>query len=656
MEQHLETNPGQPDSGLTKSAARLGQPWAPKVPDKPVETLAETRELPSHIDSGTKRANLRDGMKGVDGRGNNQSIDLERDSLSELRPRGIRRSDRISRALPRSPTPPQYEATWTEEHPDWAKDWRIPLSFHRTTVDKEDIARLDEGQFLNDSLLTFYLRYLHVTLEKENPTLAKRVYFHNSFFYAKLRPIKGRTINYEGVKTWTAKIDLLAHDFIVVPVNEYSHWWVAIICNAPRLLSHQTEVVDVDAEAESDTSNRAEANGRTENENTRKRTPTHGAEAQATRTDDLILDGQAPTTSSRTSPKTATMTKGMSKMSISPQKMTQRGPVFDLSGDDDTSCVAHTVPDSDDDLDLPVVSDIVRRPATKPKKPTRKSAGPPPRKLDPKQPRIVTLDSLGSPHSVSVSFLKQYLLAEIKERKGIDLDDPGSLGTTAKDIPEQKNYCDCGVYLLGYIEAFIKDPDTFVRGILQREPPQWDVNAPKLRNRIRDIILDLQKSHQDEEEAENQAKAERKKQKKGRAASRGPGDPGSEAPGPVPDESSSRHVSPASTPANSRVHSRRGTPRQPTATLVADGTPPDELQHPPQLDPGSSKQRRPASASRRHDIAAIPVEDDSPTAVGASGVADETRTSQHILPHANAEDDDILPSIEDSGSAYARSG
>jgi sentrin-specific protease 7 len=69
-------------------------------------------------------------------------------SVSELRP--PRRSGRARRDV-LSPGPVHLPDRWTEVHPDWDKDWRLPLSFHRTAVEKDDIARLDEGQCLNDN-------------------------------------------------------------------------------------------------------------------------------------------------------------------------------------------------------------------------------------------------------------------------------------------------------------------------------------------------------------------------------------------------------------------------------------------------------------------------------------------------------------------------
>ncbi|PHH83760.1 hypothetical protein CDD82_2632 [Ophiocordyceps australis] len=142
-----------------------------------------------------------------------------------------------------SPPPAKRQRTpesWTAKNPDWQKAWKSSLVFpatgkNRATVDADDIIRLDEGQLLNDNLLAFYLRYLEHMLEVQNSQAQSKVYIFNTFFYEKLRSTKSK-INYEGVKTWTAKIDLFSYDYVIVPVNESAHWYLAIICNVQNTL------------------------------------------------------------------------------------------------------------------------------------------------------------------------------------------------------------------------------------------------------------------------------------------------------------------------------------------------------------------------------------------------------------------------------------
>lgn len=102
----------------------------------------------------------------------------------------------------------------------------------RTWIGQEDLRRLDDGQCLNDNLIAFGLQHLLVSSKHDHPH--KRIYLHNSYFHTNL---KGS--GYESVKSWTSNVDLLSYDYIVVPVNEGFHWWVAIICN-PGMLDSAT--------------------------------------------------------------------------------------------------------------------------------------------------------------------------------------------------------------------------------------------------------------------------------------------------------------------------------------------------------------------------------------------------------------------------------
>ena len=129
--------------------------------------------------------------------------------------------------------------------------WEQPIVYpstgpKRTTVDFDDIRRLDEGEFLNDNLVSFYLRYMAETA----PHLQKSVYFFNTYFYSALTttPKHKKGFNFEAVQKWTSKVDIFTYDFVVVPINEDVHWYVAIICN----LTNINRVCRVE-EAEDDT-------------------------------------------------------------------------------------------------------------------------------------------------------------------------------------------------------------------------------------------------------------------------------------------------------------------------------------------------------------------------------------------------------------------
>lgn len=443
-------------------------------------------------------------------RGAQETVDLDGEAAEgdifqclEARRSTRTRSTRSSLLLDTFESPPPTR--WTEENPDWAKDWKKPLTYSRTTVDKDDVARLDEGEFLNDNVINFYLQYLQDMLKKSNSTAGKRVYFHNTFFYEKLRPKKGRTISFDGVRRWTAKIDLFSYDYIVVPVNEHAHWWLAIMSNVPKFVADAMPEVEAEVEAEAKAETKAEAKAEVKEAIEVVDACADGAKSERPST----MDGERPSgpVSSPGSPKVhkAVIDVDAVKAEVAGKKTP---PAIRLH-------------DSDDDEVTEIKSDIIATPTTAspvrklPKAQVKKLFVKNTKRRDPKDPRIITLDSLGSPHSVSIDHLKQWLLAEIGDRKGVKPADPGALGMTAKTIPQQENYCDCGVYLLLYLQEFVRDPDAFIEDIVQRNERRWTTSAPDMRKQLRDLILHLQKT----QEADKGKKSPRERGDCGSAAS-----------------------------------------------------------------------------------------------------------------------------------------
>ncbi|KAJ8290614.1 hypothetical protein GJAV_G00015290 [Gymnothorax javanicus] len=106
-------------------------------------------------------------------------------------------------------------------------------------VTNEDLHCLESGEFLNDVIIDFYLKYF--VLEKLKKEDAHRIHVFSSFFYKRLNqrerkngsdssqlPMQKKRHN--RVKTWTRHVDLFQKDFIFVPINESAHWFLAVIC------------------------------------------------------------------------------------------------------------------------------------------------------------------------------------------------------------------------------------------------------------------------------------------------------------------------------------------------------------------------------------------------------------------------------------------
>ncbi|XP_004938323.2 sentrin-specific protease 7 isoform X3 [Gallus gallus] len=105
-------------------------------------------------------------------------------------------------------------------------------------VTREDLKCLEYGEFLNDVIIDFYLKYL--LLEKAPKHLAERTHIFSSFFYKCLTrtekfseedpKVSVAQRRHKRVRTWTRHINIFSKDYIFVPVNEESHWYMAVIC------------------------------------------------------------------------------------------------------------------------------------------------------------------------------------------------------------------------------------------------------------------------------------------------------------------------------------------------------------------------------------------------------------------------------------------
>ncbi|KAI0458004.1 hypothetical protein F5B21DRAFT_59022 [Xylaria acuta] len=459
-----------------------------------------------------------------------------------------------------SPEPGESEPEgWTSLNPGWEKQWRNSLVYpdtgkNRATVDKDDIQRLDEGQFLNDNIIIFYLRYLQKNLEDTNKDLARRIFFQNTFFYDKLKPTKtGQGINYDSVKTWTSKVDLFSKDYIIVPINEYTHWYVAIICNAPALLSSSAYHEQIDGNKNSETviPGGVEITPEAPEVSSRDRVP--GGSVSG---DNVAV------------PLREDFVENLRRMSIDSSDQPGYEPKQEM-GNNPNEVVGSTPNKSHEvyvvnDVDNPEAevehNPIVATPQTRKRIGKRSVIGPP--KHDPNQPRIITLDSLGATHSPTCSYLKQYLIAELKDKKGIEIPAPRAMGTTAKDIPEQTNHCDCGLFLLGYIQQFLLNPDAFLKSVLQRDSKiPWCLDPSALRNNIRDLIFSLQNDQQERENAAQEKKRQTKMSKpqtKGKETPIHTTDPGTN----LSDASSTSEPTSQGTPSD-----QAGTSKSPPAPL-----------------------------------------------------------------------------------------
>lgn len=102
-------------------------------------------------------------------------------------------------------------------------------------INKSDFKRLNDLCYLNDTLIEFGLKLWLADLRENEPELAEEVHVFSSFFYKKLN-VRDKEDGYRSVRKWTSKFDIFKKKYIIVPINENFHWYLAIIYRPEHVL------------------------------------------------------------------------------------------------------------------------------------------------------------------------------------------------------------------------------------------------------------------------------------------------------------------------------------------------------------------------------------------------------------------------------------
>lgn len=429
-----------------------------------------------------------------------------------------------------------------------------PPSKGGISVTNEDLDCLNEGEFLNDVIIDFYLKYL--VLEKLKKEDADRIHVFSSFFYKRLNQRERRNLNetskltiqqkrHGRVKTWTRHIDIFEKDFIFVPLNEAAHWFLAIICfpglekpiyepnpyyqehipavvkSAPsekerstsppisseldqlqhscatkKMLNkkHIAALNDIGTEAEETELlfGRRHSSGKSDLKKPNQLNNT----TEELHTVEFVCHKHAHRTSEANGLQCEHQTHVQATDGLQKIRLNYSEDSVDSSKLNEEELIDFSEDqdnqDSSDDDDLPD-DDCNSELGQWHLRPTIC-----------KQPCILLMDSLRGPsRSNVVRTLREYLEVEWEVRKG-------SKRSFSKDImkgsnpkvPQQNNFSDCGVYVLQYVESFFENP------ILSFELPMnltdW-FPRPRMktkREEIRNIILNLQEQQNKEKKGQ----------------------------------------------------------------------------------------------------------------------------------------------------------
>uniref|UniRef100_A0A8C0BJS2 Sentrin-specific protease 6 n=1 Tax=Buteo japonicus TaxID=224669 RepID=A0A8C0BJS2_9AVES len=416
------------------------------------------------------------------------------------------------------------------------------------SVTNEDLHCLNEGEFLNDVIIDFYLKYL--VLEKLKKEDADRIHVFSSFFYKRLNQRERRNIHetsnlsiqqkrHGRVKTWTRHVDIFDKDFIFVPLNEAAHWFLAVICfpglekpkYEPNPHYHENATTQIKSSSSDGESNTPSP---LPNESDAQNSPSKST-AKKTLTkkyNTALIDPNTETEDSESSCCRRSPCRGKSAF----KKLNQIDSDVEEPNTVESAChkLDHRTPDengiqgefttasqsmdglhkirlnySEDSADGSKLNEDELIDFSEDQDNQEDSSDDGGLvddncnsemgqwHLKPticKQPCILLMDSLRGPsRSNVVKTLREYLEVEWEVRKGNKRSFSKDVmkGSNPK-VPQQNNFSDCGVYILQYVESFFENP------ILSFELPMnltdW-FPRPRMktkREEIRKIILKLQ--------------------------------------------------------------------------------------------------------------------------------------------------------------------
>lgn len=396
---------------------------------------------------------------------------------------------------------------------EFPPEWKQPLVYpptgrNRAQVDHSDLEKLQDGEFLNDSIISFYMTWAAKQAEEQGNLPENKVYWYNTHFYTKMAGAS-RGINYAAVERWTSKVDIFSYDYVVIPINESMHWYLAVVCNLPKIAQRsmlQDKVVEKPEGLRGETPEDSLAS----KVKAILRPQAQDVMSESVKEAELALD---PMEIDTVRSDGYTVVEKTEEQPDSPEDDKRERPSTPQPS-------AHGVRQSPINLDCVEEQGKAglqtngQQPSPRGKK-GRKKQAPSLKKYDPDQPVIILFDSLDESHPRTTRNIKEYLIEEGKTKRGLELDIKDFQGMTAKNIPQQNNWVDCGVFVCLYFHKFINDPEQLVRKILQRELDaiaDWpDMRPWKTR---RDIVELLTRLYNEQDQRRKEERSKRQKEKK----------------------------------------------------------------------------------------------------------------------------------------------
>lgn len=303
-----------------------------------------------------------------------------------------------------------------------------PPSKGGITVTMEDLRCLDSGHFLNDVIIDFYLKYL---LQNASAAVAERSHIFSSFFYKQLTRRDNAS---EGVTSDSCQ-------------RQRRHHRVKTWTRHVDIFQKDFLFVPVNQEA-------------------------HWYLVV------ICFPGlDEPKCEAWSGPNGELLDQEVAQGSKSPDDNTETPPTLNHCNGTDA------------ETETPQ-EDSTKDPTTGPVNCTEQTFL---KKTISKRPCILIMDSLKlSLHERVFKLLREYLQSEWEVRRGSSRDfSPDQMQSSHCKVPLQDNSSDCGLYLLQYVESFLKDP--VVHFDLPLHLQQWfpRQQVRRKRDEIRDLVIHI---------------------------------------------------------------------------------------------------------------------------------------------------------------------
>ncbi|KAF9241144.1 hypothetical protein BU15DRAFT_73620 [Melanogaster broomeanus] len=432
----------------------------------------------------------------------------------------------VTQTINTSPPPPPPPPPPPE--PDELILMYPPTGTGALSIMRTDLRRLGPEEYLNDTLIEFGLKLWLNDLREKDPALADQIHVFSSFFYKKLNNKKNPEDGYQSVRKWTSKVNLFSKKYVIVPIHENVHWYLALIYEPGYTLEpplpptsspsarttrkrnkeqehagdggetvvQEEAVLEPDAEQSSSTAQtsdkEAEVNPSAMN-TTRATTPSMTEDEEM---GDVSISAFDKSCSITAVPKPVSATSSKTRAHAPSSLPDLQWPPSDpMDVDADTLGADPNLP-STETTEVPGSSTFSRIPVVSfygpgSKKGKEKAVDKAVVNLDSEdggddqeqeaevddmlavsqsqttdihQTYIFTLDSLGSRHPQAIRVLRKYLEREAKDKKNVD-EVRDAVGKQVQ-VPVQPNTWDCGIYLLHFMKVFMKVPEDYLQYIL----------------------------------------------------------------------------------------------------------------------------------------------------------------------------------------------